>query len=78
MLTEIKLKRLLSGISGKELSRRTQIERSRLCRLELGRLCPRADELRRIEQALAAGPRQDPPPEPPKELETARLLGPGV
>ena len=56
MLTEIKLKRLRSGISGKELSRLARIERTRLSRLENGILRPRPAELQRIEAALAAAP----------------------
>lgn len=64
MLTQIRLMRLLSGITARELSRRASIERSRLSRLETGHLRPRADEIQRIEQALAAGSGQGGTPGP--------------
>jgi len=64
LLTEIKLKRLRAGVSGKELAHRARIERTRLSRLETGHLCPRPDELARIEKVLAEGPQ---PPQRGKE-----------
>ena len=53
MLTELRLKRLLAGLSGTELAKLSGIERTRLSRAETDHLRLRPDELARVEAALA-------------------------
>jgi len=53
MLTGLRLQRLLVGISEEELAELAGVERTRLSRAENGHLHLRADELGRLEAALA-------------------------
>lgn len=50
----IKIARIRKGLKQKELARLAGIHQVRLCRIETGRGKPRPDEIKRLQQEIAA------------------------
>jgi transcriptional regulator with XRE-family HTH domain len=49
----LRQRRVANGISGDVLCRRAEVERSRLCHIELGYVTPSASETERLDKALS-------------------------
>jgi predicted transcriptional regulator len=54
MITELKLKRIMTGLKQVEVAKLAGIDRQRLCMLENGWIDPKPDELKKIKAVISS------------------------
>lgn len=54
MITDLKLKRIMTGLKQVELAKLAGIDRQRVCMIENGWLDPKPDELKKIKAVISS------------------------